>query len=90
MSVGLPWLSNVIDQPSAVAVQYFRLQQMWQLLRLRVCDVFNVFEVRKRVQGFHRMFVSVEFTMLRGFNVVGHVANSQIPLACSLEVFMMV
>ena len=43
---------------------------------LPVCDVFNVFEVGKRVQVFNIIFVSIEFMMLSGFNALGCAANS--------------
>ena len=44
-------------------------------MRLRVCDVFNMFEVGKRVQVFDSIFVSVEFTTLSGFNASGRAAK---------------
>jgi len=50
----------------------------------------NVFKVGKHVQVFDRIIVSVEFTMLSGFNVLGRNANSQIPLACNVKVIGMV
>jgi hypothetical protein len=55
-------------------------------LGLGLCNVFNVFEVGKRVQVFNWTFVSVEFTKLGEFNPLGHAANSQI----LLKVFRMV
>ena len=59
-------------------------------MRLRVCNVFNAFEVGKHVQVFNWIIVCVEFTMLSEFNSSGHAANSQILLACNLKVFRMV
>ena len=62
----------------------------WWLLRLQVCNVFNLFEVGKRVQVFDLIVVHVEFTMLRGFDVLGYVANTWILLACYFMAFRMV
>jgi hypothetical protein len=57
-------------------------------LRIRVCDVFNLFEVRNCVPVFYSIFVSVEFTTLSGFNMSGRAANSEI--LWNLKVFRMV
>jgi len=73
LSVAFPWLSDVIDQRSASAGECFRPRQRGRhWLRLRVCDLFNVFEVAKCVQVFDWIFVSVEFTTVRGLNVLGY------------------
>jgi hypothetical protein len=54
LSVAFPWLSNVIAQRSAGAgVCFHPWQRRWWWLRLLVCDVFNVFEVRKCIQIFN-------------------------------------
>jgi len=52
LSVAFRWLSGVIDLRSAGAGVYFLPWHGWHWLRLRVCDVFNVFEVGKCVQVF--------------------------------------
>jgi hypothetical protein len=49
-------------------------------LRLRVCDVFNVFDGGKHVQVSDGIIDNVEFTPLIGFNPSGHASNSQILL----------
>jgi hypothetical protein len=52
LSVALPCLSNVINQRSVSVGVYFHPRHWWRWLRLRVCDVFNVFELGKCVQVF--------------------------------------
>jgi hypothetical protein len=58
-------------------------------LTLRVCEVFNVFEVGNRVQIFNCIFVSIEFTTLSRLYMVWCAANSQILLLCNLKIFRM-
>ena len=90
LSIAFPWSSDVIDQWSAGAGVYFRMRRRRWWLRLRVCDVFNVFEVGKPVQVFDRISFSVGFTMLSGFNASGSAANYQLLQLCNWKVFMMV
>jgi len=52
--------------------------------------VFNVFKVGKCVQVSNSVLVSVEFTMLRVFNALGHTMNSQNLQVCNLKVIRMV
>ena len=52
-SLEFPSLSNVINQWRAGAGVYFYLRQRCRWLRSRLCDVFNVIEVGKRVQVFN-------------------------------------
>jgi hypothetical protein len=59
-------------------------------LKLRVCDVFKMFEVVKCAQVLDGNFVSIEFTILSRFNVSELAVNSQLLLACNLKVFRMV
>jgi hypothetical protein len=81
LSIGFPWLSNVMAEwltRVRVCFHPWQLGRRW--LSLRVCDLFKVFEVRKRVHVFDRIFVGVEITMLSRFNASGRAANSQILL----------
>jgi len=91
LSVGLPWLSNVISQQSASAEFCLRpWNRRWRWLRIRVCDIFTMFEVFKHVQVFYSIFVNVLFIMLSRFNPLGCAGNSQILLACNFKVMSMV
>jgi len=91
LSVASPWVTNVIAQLSACTeVHFCQRQTRWRWLRHRVCDVFNMFEVGKRIQLFDWIFVAIEFTTLSRFNASGWAVNSQIILACNLKVFRMV
>jgi len=88
-SVTFPWLSNVITQRSAGAGVCYHLRwRWWRWLRLRVCDVFNVVEVGKRIQVFDWILVIFESTALSRFNVSGRAVNCQI--LCNLKEFRMV
>jgi hypothetical protein len=79
LSVAFPLLGNLIAQQSAGAEVYFRpRQRRWRRLKLRVCDVFNVFEIGNCVQVFDLIFVRFEFMTLSGFNASGGPVNSQI------------
>jgi len=62
LSFAFPLLSNAIDRRTAGCGMYFRLQHMWRSLRLRVCEVFIVFDVGKLVQVFDWSYHIVEFT----------------------------
>jgi fumarate reductase subunit C len=90
LRIMFPWLSTVIDQGSAGARVYVRPRQRWWWLRLRVCDVYKVFDVGECVHVFDRIFRTVEFATLSKFKPSGRAANSQILLACNLKVFRIV
>jgi len=91
LSIVFPWLSNVIAQQSAGAWVWFRAWLgRWRWLRLRVCNVFNVFKKGKCIEVFDWIVVSVIFTTLSGINPSGCAANCQILLACNLKLFRMV
>jgi hypothetical protein len=54
LSVVIPLLNTVIDRWNTGARVYFRLKKRrWRWLRLRVCDVLNLFEVGQRIQFFN-------------------------------------
>jgi len=91
MSVALQWLSNVIIQQNASAgVSCYLQDRRWRWLRLRVCEDFKMFEERKYVLVIDWIFFSIEFTMLKGFNVSGRAVNRQILLVFNLKVFRIV
>jgi hypothetical protein len=51
LSVTFAWPSDVIAQQSAGVVVCFHLRQWrWWWLRLQVCNVFDVFNLRKHIQ----------------------------------------
>jgi len=91
LSVGFRWRSNGIAQLSAGAGVYFRhWRRRSQQLGQPVCDVFNKYKVGKHVQVFDSMFVRVKFMTLSRYNTSGCAVNSQILLACNLQVSGMV
>jgi hypothetical protein len=89
LTVSFPWLSNLIAQRSSGTRVCLRSRKRrWRWWNLRVGDVFNAFEVGKRVQVLNRICVSVDFITLSRFNTSGRAATSQI--LCHLTVFSMV
>jgi len=64
-------------------------QQRWQCLRLRVCNMFNVFKVGKLVHVFDWIIDRVGFMMLSQFNTSGRAGNIQTRPAWNLKVFGM-
>jgi hypothetical protein len=91
MSIAFPWLSNVIAQWSTGAkVCFCPGQRRSQWSRLRICDVFNRFEVATNVSVFDSILLCVQYTMQGMYNVSGRAANGQILPACNLKVFRMV
>jgi len=85
-----PWISKIIAQWSAGAgVCFPPRERRWRWSRLRVCNVIRVFKLGKPIQVFNWILVSVEITMLRGFNLSEHGAKSHVLLVCNSKVFRM-
>jgi len=81
---------GITQQSAGTGVCFFPRWRRWRWLRLRVWDVFNVFEVVNTVQVLDWIIGRVDFTTLGGFNASGCTTNSQILLVCNLKVLRIV
>jgi hypothetical protein len=82
-------LRNVINHRSpGSGVYYLPGQRKWYLLRLHICDVVNVFEVRKRVQVFTPLIVtSVKCNLVR--KLYANLPDTPVALASASKYFQM-